>query len=230
MKWFKHYSAASEDEGLSHLEDEMGLEGYALFWKCVEIVASQMDETDRCHVEYSWSKWRNSLRINRRKLDNFLGIVQEFLSFGVTISEEKLRIEIPKLLELRDNHTKNLQATNKQLASKEVEVEVDKNKSNSNKRFTPPTLEEVKSYCKERNNNVDAQRFIDFYESKGWMVGRNNMKDWKAAIRNWERGSNENQQPKHSSASYHGEAPRIEGERNYDIPEDIKQQMRKIGG
>lgn len=55
------------------------------------------------------------------------------------------------------------------------------------KRFTPPTLEEVKDYCWERMNNVDAQRFIDFYESKGWMVGKNKMKDWKAAVRNWER-------------------------------------------
>ena len=55
------------------------------------------------------------------------------------------------------------------------------------KRFTPPTLEEVTAYCKERGNKVDPQRFIDFYESKGWMVGRTKMKDFKAAVRNWER-------------------------------------------
>lgn len=54
-------------------------------------------------------------------------------------------------------------------------------------RFIPPTVEEVKEYCWERMNNVDAQRFVDFYESKGWMVGKNKMKDWKAAVRNWER-------------------------------------------
>ena len=56
-------------------------------------------------------------------------------------------------------------------------------------RFTPPTLEEVSSYCDERNNGVDAQRFIDYYTSNGWKVGRNAMKDWRAAIRTWERGS-----------------------------------------
>ena len=56
-------------------------------------------------------------------------------------------------------------------------------------RFTPPTLEEVKSYCLERKNNVDAQRFIDYYSSNGWMVGKNKMKDWKAAVRTWERNS-----------------------------------------
>lgn len=53
-------------------------------------------------------------------------------------------------------------------------------------RFTPPTLEEVKKYCNERNNNVDAQRFIDYYTSNGWYVGKNKMKDWKAAVRTWE--------------------------------------------
>jgi hypothetical protein len=55
------------------------------------------------------------------------------------------------------------------------------------KRFTPPTLEEVTAYCIERNNNVDAERFIDYYTSNGWQVGKNKMKDWKAAIRTWER-------------------------------------------
>jgi predicted phage replisome organizer len=56
--------------------------------------------------------------------------------------------------------------------------------------FTPPTVEEVKQYCQERNNNVDAETFVDFYECKGWMVGKNKMKDWKAAVRTWERKDN----------------------------------------
>lgn len=54
-------------------------------------------------------------------------------------------------------------------------------------RFTPPTPEQVKKYCKERGNNVDADTFVDFYASKGWMVGNNPMKDWKAAVRTWEK-------------------------------------------
>lgn len=61
------------------------------------------------------------------------------------------------------------------------------------KRFKPPTIEEVQAYCKERNNNVDAQRFIDFYEAKGWMLGKNKMKDWKAAVRTWERNDTDGQ-------------------------------------
>ena len=55
------------------------------------------------------------------------------------------------------------------------------------KRFSPPSVDEVAAYCKERNNNVDAQAFVDFYESKGWMVGNSKMKDWQAAVRTWEQ-------------------------------------------
>lgn len=61
-------------------------------------------------------------------------------------------------------------------------------------RFMKPTLEEVQAYCLERNNEVDSQRFIDYYESVGWRVGKNPMKDWKASVRTWERNSgNESQ-------------------------------------
>ena len=54
-------------------------------------------------------------------------------------------------------------------------------------RFTPPTVEDVETYCRERGNNIDPERFVDFYTSKGWRVGNQKMKDWKAAVRNWER-------------------------------------------
>ena len=54
------------------------------------------------------------------------------------------------------------------------------------RKFRPPTLEEVKAYCTERNNAVDPQHFIDYYTANGWKVGKNAMKDWKAAVRTWE--------------------------------------------
>jgi DNA replication protein DnaD len=75
----------------------------------------------------------------------------------------------------------------------------DKNDKNDNKRkdiskdiskrkvFTPPTIDEIWEYCRERKNNVSPEKFFDFYESKGWMVGKNKMKDWKAAVRTWEK-------------------------------------------
>lgn len=73
-------------------------------------------------------------------------------------------------------------------------VSIDKNinrevSSDTSRRkiFVPPTIEAVQAYCKDRNNKVDAQAFVDFYSSKGWMIGKNKMKDWKAAVRTWER-------------------------------------------
>ena len=56
-------------------------------------------------------------------------------------------------------------------------------------KFSPPTLEEITDYFSERRNMVDPNKFFDFYESKGWYVGKNKMKDWKAAVRNWEKSS-----------------------------------------
>lgn len=57
-------------------------------------------------------------------------------------------------------------------------------------RFTPPNVEEVAAYCQERGNSISPEAFMDYYSSKGWMVGKNKMKDWKAAVRNWERRQN----------------------------------------
>lgn len=52
-------------------------------------------------------------------------------------------------------------------------------------KFSPPTVNEVKTYCQEQGYSVDAERFVSYYESNGWMVGRNKMKNWQAAVRNW---------------------------------------------
>ena len=61
------------------------------------------------------------------------------------------------------------------------------NNGGKTSRFIPPTVEEVQEYCFERGNAVDAQSFVDFYTSKGWYVGKTKMKDWKAAVRTWEK-------------------------------------------
>ena len=74
----------------------------------------------------------------------------------------------------KENNTRNNNTSNKEEIYKE-------------ERFKKPTLTEVEEYCKERNNEVDPQKFIDFYESKGWLVGKSPMKDWKACIRTWEQ-------------------------------------------
>lgn len=78
----------------------------------------------------------------------------------------------------------------------EAQIRLDKTRKEekarapSSRRFTPPSVDEVAAYCRERGNGVDAQRFVDFYASKGWRVGSSGMRDWHAAVRNWERQDN----------------------------------------
>lgn len=85
-----------------------------------------------------------------------------------------------------DNESKSIEKE----IEKEIELENRDICGGKTSRFIPPTLEQVQEYCEERNNDVDAQRFHDFYSSKGWMVGKNKMKDWKACVRTWEKNSN----------------------------------------
>lgn len=73
-----------------------------------------------------------------------------------------------------------------ELGKDSIEVSAESS-ADTPKRFRKPTLEEVSAYCKERKNNVNPQRFIDFYTSKGWKVGKEPMKDWKACVRTWEQ-------------------------------------------
>ena len=99
----------------------------------------------------------------------------------------------------------NVQTNLRQISEKsppEIEIELEKDieivkeihssaksTTTKRKRFEKPTLSEIKAYCIERNNNVDAQHFYDYYESNGWKVGKNSMKNWQAAVRTWEKNS-----------------------------------------
>ena len=85
-----------------------------------------------------------------------------------------------------ENICKHMQADESKCSRNPIQSNPNPNPSVS-ARFAPPTVEEVFSYCVERKNTVDPQRFVDFYASKGWMVGKTKMKDWKAAVRNWEK-------------------------------------------
>lgn len=68
----------------------------------------------------------------------------------------------------------------------------DSSKPKKSNKFIKPTLEEIKTYCIERNNNINAETFFNFYQSKDWMIGKNKMKDWKACVRTWEQKADKN--------------------------------------
>ena len=80
--------------------------------------------------------------------------------------------------------------------------------------FQPPTVEDVEAYCRERGNTVDPQRFVDHYAAVGWKIGKNPMKDWKAAVRTWER----NEEGRNNRGSAGNAAPeRDRPAKHYDI-------------
>ena len=123
---------------------------------------------------------------------------------GLEKIREQNRIRVARHRErkkLECNVTSNVTVTHGNAIDIEEDIDIEKDKNISNRakstRFVPPTLEQVQDYCRERGNDVDAQRFIDFYESKGWMVGKNKMKDWKACVRTWERSRSESKPENH---------------------------------
>ena len=95
----------------------------------------------------------------------------------------------------------------------------DKDIKDKRSKFVKPTVDEVKAYCQERGNNVDPYQFVDFYESKGWKVGNQPMKDWKAAIRStWEKRQsvNKSSPPKEKPKS---DIPKAVYDKIHDYPE-----------
>lgn len=96
-----------------------------------------------------------------------------------------------------DNHMVDMRDTQVRLGKDSIgKGSINNNVGRKMSHFTPPTVEEVQEYCFERGNAVDAQSFVDFYTSKGWYVGKTKMKDWKAAVRTWEK--NQRQKSKKS--------------------------------
>jgi len=194
MKWFKHMSDASSDEFIVELEETFGLPGVARWWKLIEAVAANVDPKKGVWaVRYPWSKWQTLLRGKKNKLRTFLEHLENKRRISTEQTDNFLRIEIPKLKQLCDNYTKDLQVTTRPTSKQEVEEEGKKKKEDKkNKRvskFVKPSVKEVREYCIERKNRVDAESFMNHYDSNGWKVGKNSMKDWKACVRTWEKNS-----------------------------------------
>ncbi len=142
--------------------------------------------------------------INKKKhqfeiLENGDVFITDFIPFQYGILSSKCRPHIPiiekikkhKLLDrvfvrVSDRVSDTLEEQ-EQEQEKEQYKEKEKEHVIVGKKFIIPTPEEIKKYCEDRKNNVDAERFFDYYESKGWMIGKNKMKDWKAAVRTWEK-------------------------------------------
>ncbi len=124
MKYIKHISDSSNDDFIVELEDAFGLEGYARWWKLLEAIAAQMKTSEDYTLAYPWSKWQIILKGKRKKLEIFLEHCQEkqkiFLKHSQNVSETNgkssgniLEISCPKLKEIKDNYTRDLEASTK---------------------------------------------------------------------------------------------------------------------
>ena len=220
--YFQHDYNARNDPKLQDVLIEHGVAGIGVFWCVIEqiyeqggklpfkacksiafalhvdckVVESVVNDFDLFQNDGT-SFWSSSVlaRLNRRK---------EISERRKKAAETRWKSKETQQKQCNSNANAQQEQCNvypKERKEKEIkestsnEVECIKAKRTA---FVPPTLEEVNAYVSEKGYAVDAERFIDFYTSKGWMVGKNKMKDWKAAVRNWWKNEKSNQ--KHSSA------------------------------
>ena len=119
------------------------------------------------YISTSYTYKEGSKEIDKRYISILKGGIKEKLKGGIKEN-------------LKDNNT-SINNTS-----------IIKEKIKKRKSFIVPTIIEIEDYCRLRGNEINAEQFYDFYQSKGWMVGKTKMKDWKAAIRNWERNRKKN--------------------------------------
>ena len=122
-----------------------------------------------------------------------------------TQKPQDIVVQCGKSTENTQQYVTSLQPCYKNVTlEKEIEKEIEKDKekeSGKSKRFSPPSIEEIQNYCNEKGYQVNAKKFHAFYDSKGWMVGKNKMTNWKSAAAGWNYRDNE-KEPKHEGTEF----------------------------
>lgn len=146
-------------------------------------------------------------------IQNFDGRKRELKSRLSNFERQNIKNCNADIQNLKESNT--YRNTNNNTNSKLKENNKENNntpKAEKKERFKAPSVEEVQEYCTERGNNIDAQHFIDYYSARGWMLGKNHIKDWKACIRTWERNDsfkpqkhNEQPEKKYDQNGYESE-------------------------
>ena len=151
----------------------------------------------------SIQKWLKTLEDNNyiKRVNIYKQGSKEILTRVITL------VNNPRKQKLTDNT--NINITNTNLTD-----------SNKGKRFKKPSFNEVNNYCLERKNNIDAEAFIAFYESKGWMVGSNKMKNWKQSVITWEKRDVKTSSTGMSKIHSHLQ-------KNINVKEKLRQQFKK---
>ena len=144
-------------------------------------------------------------------IQNFDGRKRELKSRLSNSERQSIKICNADIQNLKESNT--YRNTNNNTVSNNIGE--NNNTPEKKERFKAPTVEEVQEYCTERGNNIDAQHFVDYYSARGWMLGKNHIKDWKACVRTWER--NDSFKPQK-----HNEQPEKKYDQNgYDSEEEL---------
>lgn len=210
--YFPHDSNAKDDPKCVLMIEQLGMEGYGIYWMLVEALRDQPDYTyPVANIPALARRYNTSAEKVRTVVYNYelFTVKEDKIFFSESLNRRMLvfnenrakRSAAGRLGMARrwgDNNviTPLLQSNSTVITSKVKESKVNESLEKvATKRtaFVAPSLQEVKDYISEKGYTVDAQRFIDFYEAKGWMIGKNKMKDWRAAVRTWMRRPDEPQ-------------------------------------
>lgn len=209
VNYFSHDYGARNDPKLQEVMQELGLQGIGAFWCIIEQLYEQDGKLPLKSIKSIAFALHVECTIVERLINEFDLFVIDGEFFGSksvnarlnkrkSISEARKIAAITRWKSVQEKQMdSNSNANAKQNyaikvnRSKDIKEDISKDISKKNFRFSPPTLEEVKAYIQEKGYSVDADRWFNFYESKGWMIGKNKMKNWHAAITTWEKSENE---------------------------------------
>jgi hypothetical protein len=194
--YFSHDYNSRADNKVKRLLLKHGMEGYGVFWAIVEDL---YNNANALPLDYDCIAYdlRTQCDIVKSVINDFELFIFDGNFFGSTSVERRLKERNKKSETARQSAIKRWGKCKRNAKAMQTQCEGNAIKERKGKDIKEnkiniiPTLMDVKNYCKERNNDVDAVRWYNFYESKGWMIGKNKMKDWKAAVRTWEAGQKE---------------------------------------
>lgn len=158
--------------------------------KAKAIIKGKIFEINRGQSIYSLDTWAKRWNWDKTSVKRFLDLLKSDSMIELKNETVTTRLTVCNYDSYQSEETKSETRKKRKRNANETEtkpIEEEEEEKETNKVFISPSFNDVLNYCIERKNDVDPNKFINFYESKGWMVGKNKMKDWKAAVRNWEK-------------------------------------------
>lgn len=207
--YFSHDYNAMSDGKIKNLICEHGLAGYGAYWAIVEMLYNNANALRTQYKSIAFDLHTDESFI-KSIINDFDLFVIENGFFGSASVERRINErnhksdkaresalyrwnkikEDANALQLECDGNAIKERKGKESIGEEREKEKEDRKTKPQKRFVKPTILEISEYCQERGNDVNPTKFFNFYESKGWVVGKTPMKDWKAAVRTWETKNN----------------------------------------